>query len=115
MEGQSPSGDSSQSPPPRKVEQGRITLTLPGSLLISLCAHRNVFQGARRTPLIFDARRRLHASEPWVGGPREVIVAWTVLLMDKILHYPLLGIYHNSHSLGSLGSFRILSISRNSF
>ena len=32
-----------------------------------------------------------------------------LLLMDKILHYPL-GIYHNSHSLGSLKSCRILSI-----
>ena len=30
--------------------------------------------------------------------------------MDKILHYPQEGIYHNSHSLGSLGSCRILSI-----
>ena len=31
-------------------------------------------------------------------------------LMDKILHYPLEGIYHNSHSLGSLGSCRMLYI-----
>ena len=30
--------------------------------------------------------------------------------MDKILHYPLEGIYHNSDSLGSLRSCRILSI-----
>ena len=35
-----------------------------------------------------------------------------ILLMDKILHYPLEGIYHNSHSLGSLRSCRILSINR---
>ena len=35
-----------------------------------------------------------------------------IRLMDEILHYPLEGIYHNSHSLGSLGSCRILSISR---
>ena len=34
-----------------------------------------------------------------------------ILLMDKILHYPLFGIYHNSHSLESLRSCRILSIS----
>ena len=33
-----------------------------------------------------------------------------ILLMDKILHYPLEGIYHNSHSLRSLRSCRILSI-----
>ena len=33
-----------------------------------------------------------------------------ILLMDKILHYPLQGIYHNSHSLESLRSCRILSI-----
>ena len=35
-----------------------------------------------------------------------------IRLMDKILHYPFSGIYQNSHSLGSLGSCRILSISR---
>ena len=35
-----------------------------------------------------------------------------LLLMDKILHYPLYGIYHNSHSLESLRSCRILSINR---
>ena len=35
--------------------------------------------------------------------------------MDKILHYPLQGIYHNSHSLGSLGSCRILSINSNPY
>ena len=34
------------------------------------------------------------------------------LLMDKILQYPLYGIYHNSHSLESLRSCRILSINR---
>ena len=32
--------------------------------------------------------------------------------MDKILHHPLYSLYHNSHSLGSFVSCRILSISR---
>ena len=39
-----------------------------------------------------------------------VVFASLLRLMDKILQYPLEGIYHNSHSLGSLGSCRILSI-----
>ena len=40
------------------------------------------------------------------------LVLQLVLLMDKILHYPLKGIYYNSHSLESLRSCRILSINR---
>ena len=38
----------------------------------------------------------------------------SILLMDKILHYPFWGICHNSHSSGSLGSCRILSINSRS-
>ena len=51
-------------------------------------------------------RRALFLQASWVLGASIV----DILLMDKILHYPLEGIYHNSHSLGSLGSCRILSI-----
>ena len=34
---------------------------------------------AQESPVIFDARKRLHATESWAGGPRLVIIAWTVI------------------------------------
>ena len=34
---------------------------------------------AQESPVIFDARRRLHATEPWTGEPRLVVIAWTVI------------------------------------
>ena len=61
----------------------------------------------RRKIVIMELGTENRSGDGFLGSNSIV-----VLLMDKILHYPLQGIYHNSHSLGSLGSCRILSISR---
>ena len=34
--------------------------------------------------MIFDARRRLHATEPWTGEPRLVIITWTVIHFNTL-------------------------------
>ena len=39
---------------------------------------------AQTSPVIFDARRRLHATEPWTGEPRLVIIAWTVIHFNTL-------------------------------
>ena len=39
---------------------------------------------AQESPVIFDARRRLHATEPWTGEPRLVIIAWTVIHFNTL-------------------------------
>ena len=49
--------------------------------------HGQVVKGTNvecfRAPLLLDARRRLHATEPWVGARRLLLTAWSVLNVPR--------------------------------
>ena len=80
------------------------------SLNSQTCEHLAFLPGMITTLALVAAPSALNFAAAGPSSPSRSS-SIVVLLMDKILHYPLQGIYHNSHSLGSLGSCRILSIS----